>query len=64
MVMSLWVDFYQNINLTYICSAENYLSYEMINKWAIKYGAETMTLEVKKEVENDIWSKKSISKLG
>lgn len=52
--MSLWVDFYQNINLTYICSAENYLSYEMINKRAIKYGAETMTLEVKKEVENDI----------
>lgn len=48
MVMSLQVDFCQNINLTYICSAENYLSYGMINKWTIKCGAETITLEVKK----------------
>lgn len=61
MVMSLWVDFCQNINLTFICSAENYLAYGMINKWDIKYGAETITLEAKKEqAENDIWAKKSI----
>lgn len=65
MVMSLWVDFCQNINLTYICSAENCLSYAMINKWAIRYGAETITLEVKKgKVENDSWAKKSIRELG
>lgn len=48
MVISLWVDFCQNINLTYICSAENSLSYGIINKWATKYGAGTRTLEVEK----------------